>query len=122
MGNLDPMLYLYTGRRSLRGFLQNPYLLHYSGDRQARPLGSATELRAMIEQHRVDYLVWMPNLLFKEAPWLRRLYGEAVTAYPRGFVQVYEGGAGEFRVYAVQRSPEKEGDGVLGRLHWFPKR
>jgi len=43
-GNLDPVLYLYTGRKSVRGFVQNPYLLHYSTDEHAQPLGSPSEL------------------------------------------------------------------------------
>ena len=30
-GNLDPAMYLYTGRKSVRGFVQDPFLLHYSG-------------------------------------------------------------------------------------------
>jgi hypothetical protein len=41
IGNLDPVLYLYTGRKSVRGFVQNPYLLHYTADERALPPGTA---------------------------------------------------------------------------------
>src|SRR5579862_1309737 len=46
MGNIDPLVYLFTERHALRGFRQDPYQLHYASDPAARPLGDAPEWMA----------------------------------------------------------------------------
>ncbi|MBI2683272.1 MAG: hypothetical protein HYX26_08680 [Acidobacteriales bacterium] len=100
MGNIDPIVYLFTGRHALRGFRQDPYLLHYSLDPAARPLGDAPEWMASAAEQAVDYVVLTPDTFYKEAPYLRRLYAEVVAADPGLLTQVYEGGDARYRVYA----------------------
>jgi hypothetical protein len=43
LGILDPTYYLYTGRKAVRGYSVNPYLLYYS-DKQEAALGGVSDL------------------------------------------------------------------------------
>jgi hypothetical protein len=104
MANIDPLIYLYTGRSSLRGFLQNPYLLHYNPDPHAWPLGDPGTLLSTIEKRRVEYLVCTPDLFFKEGPALHRLHAELLAHHPTRFTLVYQGRDPRFRIYSVRRS------------------
>jgi hypothetical protein len=100
-GNLDPILYLYTGRKSIRGFVQNPYLLHYGADKEAWPLGSADQMLAALRSNQVRYLVCAPNASFREGPYLERLTGELRRDYPASFHLAYQSADGRYRIYAV---------------------
>ena len=45
-GNLDPMYYLFTGRRAVRAFTTDPYLLYYDlGHRTGSPAGTVDGFR-----------------------------------------------------------------------------
>ncbi len=103
MANIDPLVYLYTDRHSLRGFLQNPFLLHYSQDPQAWPLGDPATGMATIERRGVDYLVCTPDLFFKEGPWLHHLHAELLAQHAGTFTLVYEGRDPRFRIYSVRQ-------------------
>jgi hypothetical protein len=104
MGNIDPIVYLFTQRHALRGFRQDPYLLHYTTDPAARPLGDAPEWMASAAEQGVDYVVLTPDAFYKEAPYLRTLYAEVVASAPALLTLVYEGADSRHRVYAVDRS------------------
>jgi len=101
MGNLDPAMYLYTGRKSVRGFVQDPFPLHYSGSTDAQPLGAAAELLAAILRDHVRYIVCAPNRSFREGPHLARLTGELVNQHPERFRLVYRDENSAYRIYAV---------------------
>src|SRR5579862_3161674 len=104
MGNIDPIVYLFTGRHALRGFRQDPYLLHYTSDPAARPLGDAPEWMESAAGQGADYVVCTPDAFFKEAPYLRRLYAEVMTSAPALLTLVYTGADPRYRVYAVDRT------------------
>ena len=75
---LDPMFYMLTGRKSIRPFAADPYLLFYgSGE---RPIGDAENLRAHLGRHHVTYVVMTPCDGFGEMPHLRRLIDELTAA------------------------------------------
>lgn len=96
----DPVIYLCTGRRALRGFVANPFELFYAhGPR--RPLGGQEMLLEQIARHKVSYLVRTPNSLYREGPYLNQLIEEAVTQHPNAFTVVYEGGSPGYRIYRV---------------------
>jgi hypothetical protein len=101
IGNLDPVLYLYTGRKSVRGFVQNPYLLHYSADERSLPLGPARGLFDTIRWYRADYLVCAPNASFREGPYLARLTEDLLRQHPDQFRLVYRSPDSRYRIYAT---------------------
>lgn len=101
IGNLDPVLYLYTGRKSVRGFVQNPYLLHYAADARALALGPAGELFETIRWYGANYLVCAPNASFREGPYLARLIAELRRAHPDRFRLVYRSADARYRIYAT---------------------
>jgi len=98
MGNLDPALYLYTGRKIVRGFRQDPYRLHY--DRSDWPLGSPAEMCGAIEQTHAGYLICTPNVAFRESSPLDRLTRELVRERPE-FRLVYESSDTRYRIYRI---------------------
>jgi hypothetical protein len=101
MGNLDPVLYLYTGRKSVRGFVQDPYRLHYAGGPGSLPLGSEQDLVAAMHWYGVSYLVYAPNAAFREGPYLARLTDGVVARYGGRLRCVYQSGGSRYRIYAV---------------------
>jgi hypothetical protein len=99
MGNLDPALYLYTGRKSVRGFVQDPYQLHYAAG--AGPLGSAGDMLRAAERYGVSYLVATPNLSFREGVFLEKLALELTRANPGSFHLAYQSRDSRYRIYAI---------------------
>jgi hypothetical protein len=102
MGNLDPALYLYTGRKSVRGFRQDPYGLHYDRRASDWPLGPPADMRRAIEQSHAGYLICTPNLLFRESAPLNQLTRELVRERPGEFRLVYESDEARYRVYRTR--------------------
>ncbi len=101
IGNLDPVLYLYTGRKSVRGFVQNPYLLHYAAGEQSLPLGSADEMLDTIRWYRASYLICAPNASFREGPYLERLTADLLRRHAALFRLAYRSADGRYRIYAT---------------------
>jgi hypothetical protein len=63
------MLFLYTGRPSVRAFAARPAALFY-GDRDDTPIGGIDEFVRLIERYRPRYLVQTPMPGFsEEAPF-----------------------------------------------------
>lgn len=56
LANLDSALYLYTGRKALRGYNLNPYEMYYV-QRPQHPLGKTVDLATAILRQRADYAV-----------------------------------------------------------------
>jgi len=77
MANLDPMFYLYTGRKTTRGFVPDAYRLYY-----APPNSQVTpdRLRAEMNANGVGYLALAPDAGFPESAAYRR----SVEALERG--------------------------------------
>ena len=65
LGNQDPMLYLNTGRKAVRGFVENAFGLLYAAKQQGV---SPEELSSAILHDRVDYVVLTPDTGFAESP------------------------------------------------------
>jgi hypothetical protein len=101
MGNLDPVFYLYTGRKSVRGFVQDPYLLHYAAVPGAWPLGPASEMLGAIRGYGASYLICAPNASFREGPYLDQLATALVRAHPELFHLVYRSPDSAYRIYAI---------------------
>jgi hypothetical protein len=76
-GNLDPMYYLFTGRRAVRAFAADPLLLYYNmGQQSENPLGTLDDFRNRLVAVKADYLVVTLAANFAEVPHLSRLISE----------------------------------------------
>ena len=116
MGNLDPALYLYTGRKSVRGFVQDPYQLHYAAG--ARPLGYPSDLLRAAEQYGVSYLVATPNCSFREGVYLEKLTRQLIRDCPGSFHLAYQSKDSRYRIYAITSGRSST---VLGSKPNFPQ-
>jgi hypothetical protein len=57
-GNLDPMYYLFTGRKAVRAFTTDPYSLYYDlGHRNGSPLGTVDGFRNRLLAMKSDYVI-----------------------------------------------------------------
>ena len=95
VANLDPLWYLNTGRRALRGFTPNPYRTFYQSG--ATPVTPA-ELAATLLRSPAAYVALSPDLDFAESA----SYHKAVEALQRGgLLEPVEGtGLGQgYRLY-----------------------
>jgi hypothetical protein len=73
-GNLDPMYYLFTGRKAVRAFAADPLFLYYNVRRQSgNPLGTLDDFRDRLVAVKADYLVVTPAAVFAEVPPLSHL-------------------------------------------------
>jgi hypothetical protein len=70
-GNLDPLLYLYTGRRAVRAFEADPVALYYSTEPTREPLGPPEALADRLLATGADYLVMTPGACFHERHFLK---------------------------------------------------
>jgi hypothetical protein len=77
------------------------YLLHYSADERALPLGPAGELLDTIRWYRANYLVSAPNASFREGPYLARLTADLLREHPDQFRLVYRSADSRYRIYAT---------------------
>jgi hypothetical protein len=101
LANLDPAVYLYTGRKAVRGFQADPYRLFYAPEPASDPLGTRADFRETIRKQRVTYLVRVPNKGFAEAPYLDRLILDLAQSDPDSVRLVAEGQDTRFQIYQV---------------------
>ena len=104
-GNLDPTYFLYTGRKAVRAFVADPYVLHYSANRMTPgPLGSVSDFRRRLLAAGVDYCVWSPAPGFRETPHFRRLLDQLSRDVP-GSITIATGDvAAGYVVYRIDRT------------------
>ncbi|HET8546459.1 MAG TPA: hypothetical protein VFL57_00570, partial [Bryobacteraceae bacterium] len=103
VGNIDPLFYLYTGRKAVRGFDADPYLLHYAADTKANPLGTPAEFRDSMLRQKATYLIMTPNEGYSEKKHLGQLVADLKQSWPEALEVVYEGSTPEYRVYRIHR-------------------
>jgi len=96
LGNLDPVYYLYTGRKAVRGFSADPFLLFYSRTPEAA-LGGVPDLIQRIMVHRISYIVRTPSRFFMEGPIFNGILDRLLSDYPEAFhvVKVSSDSSGE---------------------------
>ena len=76
-GNFDPMYYLFTGRRAVRAFTTDPYLLYYDlGHRTSSPLGTVDGFRNRLLAMKSDYVIVTATSKSQEAKHLKQLVVE----------------------------------------------
>ncbi len=102
LGNLDPIIYLYTGRKAVRGFFANPYLLYYS-ENSDESIGSESDLLGVLITQKVNYIIRAPAESFKEVPIFNRMLDRMLLNDERIFRLVKEGSLPGYKVYWVNQ-------------------
>ena len=77
LANLDPVFYLNTGRKAIRGFFPDGYKLYYV---PSNSVITPDQLEGEIRRNGVGYVALTPDRDFAEAP----AYHRAVEALERG--------------------------------------
>jgi len=100
--NLDPLFYLYTGHKTVRGFAPKYYeSLYKTGTAKQRPVGTADDLRRELRTNHVEYLVIMPDKDFLEIPFFQKLEKQLIRDRPSAFHRIYKGKLPGYEVIAV---------------------
>jgi hypothetical protein len=97
--NIDPTVFLYTGRAAIRGPEGNAVLAYYL--QTPEPLGTVDNFRATLQKHRVRYVVETPWDWFSETPHLARLISDLRRAQPQTLELVHTASDPGYRIYRV---------------------
>ncbi|MCC6393211.1 MAG: glycosyltransferase family 39 protein [Bryobacterales bacterium] len=79
-GNLDPLYYLYTGHKSIRGFSAEPYSLIYSHSKN--PIGAPPQLLHNLHAAGASFWIRTPNSTFLEGKHLEQALLTLSRIYP----------------------------------------
>jgi len=102
LGNLDPAIYLYTGRKAVRGFVADPYLLWYS-EKPEESLGSESDLLDVLIKNKVNYIIRTPDDTFKEVPIFNHMLDRILLKNEKAFRLVKEGPHQGYRINWVNQ-------------------
>jgi hypothetical protein len=87
----DPMYYLYTGRRSIRGFVVNPLESYYAPRHSLASISSPDEIVQILKGYHITHLILIPNmepLMIKFVPVLFQKYPGLLTPVYRAHEDV----------------------------------
>lgn len=97
--NLDPVVYLYTGRKAVRGFAAQPYPLIYSPGPEA--IGTMSRFLDNLRAQKVRYILATPNSAFLEGPYLEHLLASISERYPKVLTPINHGTRHSHRLYQI---------------------
>ncbi len=101
IGNLDPLLYLYTDRKSDRAFVTKPVTLFYDARPGREPLGPPSALVERILVANGDYLVITPSRCLSELPLLMDQVYSVIETYPGALEKLVLPHAGQSDIYRI---------------------
>ena len=101
-GNLDPVWFLSTGRKSVRGYLARPFELYYSANPQD-PLGTYSEFVQNLLRERVDYLMRTFEGMKGEGNYMNGMIDRLASDYPDAVTLQKQGRDSAYRIYRVDR-------------------
>lgn len=102
VGNLDPVWFLSTGRRSARGFLARPFEVFYSANPQ-HPLGTYSEFVQNLLRERADYLMRTPDINHGEGKYMNGMIDRLAFDYPDAVTLQKHGQDYAYRIYRIDR-------------------
>lgn len=98
-GNLDPVFYLFTGRKAIRGFTAEPYSLIYA--QTGTPLGTTDRIVANLREQHATHWIRIPDSSFLEEKWLARVEDDILKTHP-GLMVLQPGPEGSAaRIYSL---------------------
>jgi len=107
MSTVDPLIYLYSGRKAVLALEVNPVELGYAADKHY-PIGTPSQIVNQILLNNVSYIVRTPNAGFYFGPYvgdyLDQFIDEVMSRAP-GAVRLVEVGTDpQIRVYKLERN------------------
>lgn len=104
LANLDPAVYLYTGRKASRSVVASAYKLLYAPDSPEPDAVAA--LDEVLAASHATYLLVTPDLWFSEIPLLRRNIARYQAGHP-GVLRLVErpGSDPAYQIYGIARQP-----------------
>ena len=99
--NIDPLAFLCTGRRAVRGFTANPFELLYAKVPRM-PLGSQSEMVDNILRENVDYIARTPSRNYRESEFLNGFIDRTAAEHPEAIKLLELGTDSDYRVYLVR--------------------
>lgn len=103
MGTQDPILYLYTGRKAVRAFDQDPFLLYYADDPDRQPFGPPEAMAERIRDSGAEYLVLAHREESLTDAFLWRQFLALRRARPGLLEPEMTVGSPDFGVYRIDR-------------------
>jgi hypothetical protein len=104
IGNLDPTYYLFTGRKAVRAYTVEPYLLFYNiSHRPDNPFGTADGLRNRLLVTKADYVIITPQSRSEEVRHLRQLVNELAQTFPGSLSLVAGSVDSGYAIYKTDR-------------------
>ena len=100
-GNLDPLYSLYSGRKAIRPYAEDPYLLYFSDDPGRKPLGDLPQFVQTLRTHHVTHLVVDHLRLFQESKFTNLLVDEWRLADPGALSLQAQTADGRFQIYRI---------------------
>ncbi len=101
-GNLDPVWFLSTGRKSVRAFLARPFEVFYSANPQ-NPVGTYSEFVQNLLREHADYLMRTPDRDYGEGKYLNGLIDRLASDYPDAVTLQMRGEDYDYRIYRIDR-------------------
>ena len=101
-GNLDPVWFLSTSRKSVRGFLARPFEVFYSANPRD-PLGTYSEFVQNLLHERADYLMRTPDKTYGEAEYMNGMIDWLASDYPDAVTLQTQGQDTGYRIYRIDR-------------------
>ncbi|MGE5216350.1 MAG: hypothetical protein ACM3SP_05015 [Chloroflexota bacterium] len=99
----DPMYFLYTGRRAIRPALHRSATYFYPYGEAKPSVGSAPEIKAVLEALRADYLIIDPLDGYAEGQATLKMLEEVVASYGDRAKIVFTSSDRKHRIYALAR-------------------
>lgn len=104
MGTQDPILYLYTGRKAVRAFDQDPFLLYYANSSHREPFGPPERMAERMRETSADYLVLAQRQEYLTDSYFWRQFLALRRARPGGFQPEMTVGSPDFGVYRINHN------------------
>jgi hypothetical protein len=118
-GNLDPVWFLSTGRKSVRAFLARPFEVFYSSNPQ-NPVGTYSEFVQNLLRERADYLMRSADRDYGEGKYLNGLIDRLASDYPDAVILQMEGQDHDYRIYRIDRAKLASDSGNNSNLSSTP--
>jgi len=103
-GNLDPLLFLLSGRKAIRSFKHSPYDLYYGNSSAGAAVGSREEIRFSLKRHAVTHVVVTPMQGFREGELFPGVFNELLQNWPGAIRLVKQWPRQGYAIYQVNQS------------------
>lgn len=110
--NLDPLVYLLTGRKAIKPFEHLQYELNYAGSRGPSAVGTAEEIVAHFRRNGITHLLVSPMNNFTEKRHFAVALQSLLAGWPTAFRKVREIPNSGYVVYEVKQEELQERRGA----------